>query len=69
MKKILFQFKEEVFMQKNIFRGQLVKSEDIVCLRPHLDSSFSASDETKILNKKAKFDITKNSPIKYKDLE
>ena len=58
-----------IYAKKNIFKGQLVKSEDIVCLRPHLDSSFSACDETKILDKKAKFDITKNCPIKYKDLE
>ena len=56
-------------MQKNIYKGQLVKPEDIECLRPHLVSSFSASDETKILNKKARFYIKKNSPIKYKDLE
>ena len=44
-----------IYAKKNIYKGQLVKPEDIECLRPHLVSSFSASDETKILNKKARF--------------
>ena len=58
-----------VYAKNNISKGQEINSEDIVCLRPHLKFSFSANEEIKMLNKKAKFNIKKNNPIRYKDLE
>ena len=58
--------KRSLFAKEKILKNQIIKSNDIISLRPKI--GISSSNVTKVLNKKAKKTILKNSPIYYKDI-
>jgi pseudaminic acid synthase len=59
-------FRRSIYSVKNIDKGQLITTENITTLRPHI--GLSADKYFKILGKKVRNKIKKNSPIYFKDL-
>lgn len=54
-------FRRSIFSKKDILKGEKFDKENIVCLRPKI--GISSIDYFKIINKKSKRFIRKNSPI------
>ena len=54
-------FRRSIFSKKNIKKGERFSRDNIICLRPKI--GISSSNYLKVLNKKAKKNIKKNSPI------
>ena len=54
-------FRRSIFSKKEIKKGEKFNKDNIICLRPKI--GISSNNYLKILNKKAKKNIKKNSPI------
>lgn len=56
-------FRRGVFLNKDLKRGNIVKSEDLICLRPN--QGIDARDYYKVVGKKLKIDVNKLSVLNF----
>jgi N-acetylneuraminate synthase len=56
--------RRSVYTLKNLKKNQILKKEDLICLRPYIRNSISPQIIHKFYGKKVKENITKNSAIK-----
>jgi len=55
-----------VYILKNLKKNQILKKEELICLRPYIKNSISPQIIHNFYGKKVKKNITKNSAVKKK---
>ena len=65
-KSSLFVQRRSVYALRKIKKGEVIKKDDLICLRPFVKNSISPIDVNKIIGKKIKIKLEKNKVLKKK---